>query len=385
MVPNISKENVITLTDAICMAIQNNPVAKNAELKLQAAQLHKKSILDFPGTTTHFQYGPINSTLMDRYFGINQSFGSVPAYIKKSKVVKNEIKIMESEQQLVIRDIMAQVKIAWFQWVFAIQKIQIIGKEVSFYEDSMFLLNRDTSSVVDSISLEKLDFQTKYADSQNRLFQASQDYKIATNQIMQLLFTDENFVPSDTLLDLYAIEVKTAGPDKFYPIRQVNYYTEMSNLKKEQVGLERAKLFPEFYLGYFNQQMYHFNGFNGISAGLTIPLWYFPQKSRIKEAEISHKISLNNLEYQKFTIQKKIENMRIKLDQLFVQISYYRENALIQADVMERVAIGKYAKKLIDYPEFMQRIRDIYAIKLGYIEKVLAYNTTAVELEYYVN
>jgi heavy metal efflux system protein len=380
-----NETKVITLNGALNIALQNSPLAKNAELKLQATQLHKKAIIDLVGTTVNFHYGQINSDLNDKFLEINQSFGSIPVHIQKNKVVKNEIKISESEQQLVIRDIIAQVKVAWFRWVFSLQKVHAIEKEAALFEDYMKSVNQDSVLSEDSISLEKLDFQTKYAESQNRLFQATEDYKIATNQILQLLFTDENLVPSDTIMEMYAIDVKTAGPDKFYPVRYIDYYTELSNLKKAEVGLERAKLFPEFYVGYFNQELMHVNGFQGISAGLTIPLWYFPQKSRIKEAQISHKISLNDLEYQKFIIQKKIENLRIKLDQLFVQISYYRENALIQADVLEKIARGQYEKQIIGYPELMQRISPVFATRLEYLEKIMVYNTTAVELEYYVN
>jgi heavy metal efflux system protein len=376
---------VITLNGALNIALQNSPIAKNAELKLEATELHKKAIFDLAGTSVNFHYGQINSDLNDKFLEINQSFGSIPVHIQKNRVVNSEIKISKSEQQLVIRDIIAKVKIAWFQWVFALQKVHSIEIEATLFKDYMKSVNMDTIIIDDSISLEKLDLQTKYAESQNRLFQASEDYKIATNQILQLLFTDENLVPSDTMMELYAIEVKTAGPDKFFPIRYINYYTELSNLKKAEIGLERAKLFPEFYVGYFNQELMHINGFQGISAGLTIPLWYFPQKSRIKEAQISHKISLNELEYQKFIIQKKIENLRIKLDQLYVQISYYRENALVRADAIEKVALSQYEKQLINYPELIQRVNPVFTTRLEYLEKVMLYNTTAVELEYYVN
>jgi cobalt-zinc-cadmium resistance protein CzcA len=229
-----------------------------------------------------------------------------------------------------------------------------------------------------------LELQTKYAEIQNLLFQASENYKSATNQMLQLLFIEEQIQPFDTTMELYSIEVKTAGPDKFYPFSIMDHYSRISNLKQAELNYEKAKLFPEISLGYFNQDIDHVKGFQGVTAGLIIPLWFYPQKARIKEAQIMHKISRNDLEYNKFTLQKKIEDLRGKLDQFYIQISFYRENVLVQCDMLENIVRGKFKNNLIGDSEYMQNISAICIKRIEYLEKIRDYNTTAIELEYYV-
>jgi len=63
--------------------------------------------------------------------------------------------------------------------------------------------------------------------------------------------------------------------------------------------LEQSKLLPDFQIGYFNQSLTGFqnvNGqeqffnradrFSGYTAGISFPLWFVPQKSRIEKSKI---------------------------------------------------------------------------------------------------
>jgi cobalt-zinc-cadmium resistance protein CzcA len=227
--------------------------------------------------------------------------------------------------------------------------------------------------------------QTRYADLQRRKFEAGEDYKLATNQIKQLLFTTENIAPTDTTLEMYAIKPKTAGPDKFYPATQINFYNEHLSLSKWEANYERAKLFPEISGGYFNQQINQMKGFEGIALGITVPLWFLPQKAKIKQAAIQQKIAQNELDYYTFSLEMKIENLKIKLDQLFVDISFYSENALKQAEMIEHSAVEQYKANTLPLNEFLDQIGNAYNTRLGFLETVKKYNLTAIELEYLLN
>jgi cobalt-zinc-cadmium resistance protein CzcA len=149
--------------------------------------------------------------------------------------------------------------------------------------------------------------------------------------------------------------------------------------------LERSKFSPELYAGYFNHEIGKVKGFEGFRVGVSFPLWFLPQKAKTTEARINFSMAQNDYEYQKFSIQKTIENLKIQLDKLFVQISYFRENALNQADLLLKNDWVKFTNQEIKYHEYLLSVGTSFKIKLDYLESLRQYNLAAFQLEYYLN
>jgi heavy metal efflux system protein len=379
-----SEQRFITMNDAIIQMVANNPNAKNAGLSVEYAQAQKGSAIEFDHTDFSFYYGQMNSDINDRYFEVNQNFGSPLAHYYKGKLIKEQLKYAKTRSQITMNELISYLKYAWFDWVFAQNKLALIESEVLIYENNLANMFSDTTPVGQDPLLLTMA-QTKYAEIQSRKFGAGEDYKLATNQIKQLLYTTENIAPADTTLEMYAIIPKTKGPDKFYPATHINLYTENLTLKKWETKYERAKLFPEIKGGYFNQEINHVKGFEGVTLGLAAYLWFLPQKTKIKQAAIQQKIAQNELDYQKFSLEIKIENLKIQLDQYFVQISFYSENALKQAEMIEQSAIEKYNANTLPMNEFLDQIDSAYTTRMEFLEIIKKYNQTAIELEYLVN
>jgi cobalt-zinc-cadmium resistance protein CzcA len=374
----------ITLNNAIATAIKNHPAVKNAELNVQAANAQRRSILELGPTSLLYEYGQINSAINDNYLEVSQDFGSPFSFIQKGQVIKKQIALSKAEQQIIINDITAKVKIAWFQWIYSWDKLSLIKNESALYSDFLRIAQLH-HELGETDLLEKTMAETKFAEIQSRMFQAEEDFKIYTNLIKQLLCSNENIMPADTSLELYPIQTSKADSNKFSPDKHVTYYEQNYLVKKAEAGLERSKYLPAISGGYFNQQIDDVKGFEGFKLGVSVPIWFLPQSAKIKEAAVKREIASNELEYQKFYLAKRIENLKTQLDQIFVQISYYRENALKQADLLEKTATLQYKKQDIEYFEYIQSISTAYSIRLNYLEKLLNYNTTAVELEYLVN
>ena len=379
-----STANYISLNKAVEIALQNNPIAKNAELTVEATKAMKPSALDLPSTEFNFHYGQINSALNDKYFDIRQNLGNPLAHIQKNRVLNKQINVSEAEQQLIIKQLTAEVKAEYFKWIYAYQKLKLTTTEAKLYED-LLRVSKLHFELGETNLLEKTMAETKYAEMQNKQFQDTEDLKLSTNQLKQLLFTTNNIVPVDTLLEIYAIQPRSASDDKFYPAGQLKYFEELYNLRKSETALERSKFFPEITGGYFNQEIDHVKGFEGVQVGVAMPLWFLPQKGKVKEAQIQQNIASNTLDYQKEYLKNAIENLKIKLDQLFVQLSYYRENALPQADLLEKTATLQFNKQDIEYTEYLQSLNTAFSIRQGYLEKIKEYNLTAIELELYIN
>ncbi|HEX2934400.1 MAG TPA: TolC family protein, partial [Bacteroidales bacterium] len=255
--------------------------------------------------------------------------------------------------------------------------------ELKFYEQRAGLFFEYSAKTnIDSASYVAI--QSRYADIQNRNFQAAQDYKLATNQVKRLLFVTDNIAPTDTTLEMYAINPKTSGPDKFYPATHIQLYDQTIQLSKWEANYERAKLFPEITAGYFNQEIEHINGLEGFMVGLSVPLWFFPQKTKIRQAIINRDIAKNERDYNQFELELRIENLKIELDKLFVQISFFTENVLKQADQQEQSVISRYKSNTIPVLEMFDQLNPIYSKRLEFLTILKHYNQLAVELEFLI-
>jgi hypothetical protein len=68
-----------------------------------------------------------------------------------------------------------------------------------------------------------------------------------------------------------------------------------------------------------------------------------------------------------------------------VNISYYRENALEESDILIQSSANHLIDKQIGYPVYLENITKAYGIKSAYLAAIRLYNETAIELEHYIN
>ncbi len=378
------EQKYITLNEAVNLLLSNNPHAKNARLQVEVAHANKASSIEINPTEFTYSYGQLNNAVNDMYFEVNQNFGSPLAHYYKHKMNNEDLNYQKTLCKIAINELTALLKSSWFEWVFAQNKVALVEEELRIFEETLDGFFNDTIAVNSNKPL-LMQAQTKYADIQNRNFQASQDYKLASNKMKGLLFTTDEIAPADTTLEMYAISTKTNGPDKFYPATYIQLYNENINLKKWESNYERSKLFPEITAGYFNQQIDLVKGFEGIMVGITVPLWFFPQKAKIKQASLQQNIARNELDYHKFDLELRIENLKIELDKLFVQISFFSENVLKQIENDEQLTITRYKNHEMPLNEMLDTVQAIYSKRLEFLEAVKKYNQVAVELEFLVN
>ncbi len=104
----------------------------------------------------------------------------------------------------------------------------------------------------------------------------------------------------------------------------------------------------------------------------------------MQEAKIGKEKAINTFEYQKFNLEKEIENLVIHLDQIQNDLIYYHESALKKAALLTNTAQIQFEKEEIEYLEFLQSIKAAQEIKLGYSETLYNYNITAIKLEFYI-
>jgi cobalt-zinc-cadmium resistance protein CzcA len=377
-------KKTISISDAVNIALTNSPLAKNAELSVQSAKGGNLSFVNLGATEINYLSGQLYSATNDHFWEIEQHLGSPLTHIQNVKYKKQAVIVSENEQKLTIKKLTADVKTLYINFLYQYSRLKAFNN-LNISYNALLSISGLPYNQSDSNELSKITAETRFADFQNSLFQAEQDYHLAGNQLQQLLNIQEELVPSDSSLELYAIEILNSGPDKFYPKSQISFYNESAILYQKGLSLEQSKLFPEVAVGYFNHGINNLKSFQGIKVGINVPIWYFPQKARINEARINQKIAMNELEYQKFNITKTIENLKIQLDKSYVIFSFYRENALKKADLLLQMANSQIQSKSNDYSSIYSNLETVLKIQLEYLNAVKQYNQFAIQLEFYVD
>jgi len=372
----------ISIDQAVELALENNPTIKNARLSVTSAKKQKQGILNFQPTEFSYQKGQINSELIDYSFEINQNFGSLLAHFQSGKLVKENIKLSEKELQITAKNIAAETKIAWYQWVLLINKQKIKQQQADLYQEFVRIAQLKYE-LGESNLLEQTMAETEYASTKNELLKITEQLIIAENQLKQIMHIDGNLLPENDSLAIYKLPPATSSDERFSSSVLVDYYENLYRIENAKYNLERSRYFPEISAGYFNQQIDRVDGFSGWNIGLSMPIWFLPQNAKVQEAKIESQKAQNNLEYQQFNLEKEIENLVLQLDQIQNDLQYYHESALKKAAILRNTARSKFEKEEINYMEFIQSIKTAQEISLGYLETLYQYNKTAIKLEFY--
>lgn len=379
-----SQPKVLTLDDAVNLALSNHPIAKNASLNVDAAKTGKNRAFTLESTEFAWEHGQINSPEKDDRFSITQNLGSPLTHYQRGRWYRNELELSQVSQKITQKQLISGVKEAYFRWVHQISINNLIQQQAELYEE-FFRIAQLNFELGESNLLEKTMAETKYAESQRKLLTSQEQLKIAVNYLNRFIYSEEPYQPGIQELDLYSIKFPADQTDKFYPFTFKDYFQKQVNQKTIALGLEKSYFFPEISAGYFHQSIQPLKNMKGFQIGLSVPLWFPPQAAKVKEARINQEIAVNEATLRTYELEQTIDDLKIKLDQEFINVIYFRENALAQADLLLRMATLKLQKEEIEYTEYLQSITEAMKIKEEYLNSILNYNLTAIELEYYLN
>jgi cobalt-zinc-cadmium resistance protein CzcA len=150
------------------------------------------------------------------------------------------------------------------------------------------------------------------------------------------------------------------------------------------IRIEKQKLIPDFSLNYFIGTNFYENSkfYQGFETGITVPLFFGSQKSRIKASKIAldatRQFSGYEIEFLK-TKQKELLNSYYKYKEL---IDYYHENGNKLYEEITRTSKLSYEKGEIDYFRFAASTETALQIRLDYLDNLLNYTSVTLELNY---
>lgn len=388
-----SQSQTITIQQSVNTALQNNPSIRSSNLQIEQQRILGTTYRDFGKTNISLQYGQSSSINYDNYLSIEQPIPN-PSLFKNQKAYYEE-KAKSSQLNLAVtqNELVYQVKIIYYQLSYYEAVRKLLQSQDTLFAG--FLKASELRYKTGETNLlEKATAETQLNEIRNRIQQNEADILIARRQLETFL---NSALPAEVVID--TLHKLSITPQYIDSVQRNNpaaaYIQQQINIADRVIGVEKARGKPDFSISYFNQSIIgtqEINGqprkfgpgrrFQGVSAGIFIPIFYKPYASRIKAAKVERQIA--ETQYQLFSI-----NLQGQYQQAFQEylknkknILYYETSALANGNLILRQAQIAFKNGEIGYVEFLQALRTYRDIRSEYLNAINAFNQSIIRIQY---
>lgn len=389
----------VSLEEALSIAYAAHPRLKTADAALDRLRASRGEIWEFSPASFIYSWGQLNGAdRKDNQLEITQSIGSLLTPFYKNALVTKQLATGAYYRDLVKKEIKAEVERAWAYYQYAADLCALYREQTDWAVrlQKAGQLRYDQGDIT---VLEKNMTATLAADLRTRLFQAEEEYQLASRRFTWACYADRPLIPEATddalfpVPDAYLVSVRDTAACRNYggngalagivSPAHLHYFKSLAEEKVALLKIERSRFFPELSLGYVRQKIAPLTGLNSWMIGVSFPVLFFPQQSRIRQAKAAAYIARIEAEANSRELFNKVDELQAALRQQGERIRYYTLHALSEADALFRSATVQFRESETDIVQFVQSMNAVREIRRSYIETVYQYNISALELELY--
>jgi outer membrane protein, heavy metal efflux system len=290
MTPSIAQERVITISDALQIAMQNNPELNRIEEQIQIQKTYTGLAwgIDSP-ELFYMKEGMDGHSFMEKRWGISQTLSFPLTGYYQDRTAKSEIEIAELQFEAARREIRAAVKEAYTELAYSLKQIELVNSELNLarelQEIAQIRLEVGESSELDLIQSE---IQSYRAQNDLRLAEEMKDKaRYALFRVIGLDPEDQQYGITfpDTLsfIDTDIVQQQVMKSLELNPeIRLVELKTESA---RRNIRTAKSSYLPDLRINYYRQDYGGGFEFNGFEIGVSIPVWFgFNERNKVKRA-----------------------------------------------------------------------------------------------------
>jgi cobalt-zinc-cadmium resistance protein CzcA len=375
----VNARQSVTLEQAVTMAKENSPRLKSAETSIRAAKAGRGASWKLGGTALDYSWGQLNGlTTNDRQLTIVQPIGSIITPFYKNALVRRQVATGQHYRDIVEKEITAEVTRAWTYYLYTRSLVQMYS-ELNHFAEQLLRTGELRYRAGDITLLERNMTATQAATMRSRVFQAGEEHKIAVARLQWACFSDTPIVPADTVLTLLHIETGNGQLGAAYSA----YYNSLTGEMQAELNVERSRLFPELSAGYIHQNILPDRGLNAWTVGVSLPLFFAPQKSRIKQAKLNADAAHYDAQDNIRELNNRLETLKADLRRYAETVEFYRTSALSEANALIAAAKLQLSHSDTDISQFIQSMNNALEIKRAYVEAIYLYNVAVLEYKLY--
>ncbi|HXH19158.1 MAG TPA: efflux RND transporter permease subunit, partial [Chitinophagales bacterium] len=369
---------VLTLEQAVEMAVKNHPAAMGASLEVEKQIQLKKSAVDFGKTNLAYTRGELEGAAVDYELNLSQGFKFPATYAYQSKLQNQKVVLSERSREITLAELQRKVRIAYMQLAYGYSKLHLFSALENIY--SRFSMAADKRyEAGETNMLEKTAAQSRFQEIALIKQQAQADLKIYEQELRQWLNTTDSIRIADTIL--FRMNFQTdASFLQNNPL--LAFYRQSVTVSEQRQKVEKSDMLPELSAGYFNKQIEGTPGFQGFSVGIAVPLAFWSQQGKIQAAKMDVRIAQTEYERQQLSLMALFNAKIQEHNKLRAKVDYYEKQGLLLADRQIRFAEESYRAGDIDYIEYVSNLQQAIGIKTEYLDSLRDFNQSVIELSF---
>jgi heavy metal efflux system protein len=383
----------VKLSEAIQAALDSNLSVKSASYSVDAVKALRGTAFDLPKTDIEGQYGQFNSLKNDNSFTVSQSFAFPSVYINRSRLNNANLKSREWQLESARLGIATQVKQVYWQYVYLAAKKKLLASQDSLY--SGFLRAAELRAKAgETNKLEMMTARSQSLEVKNQLFQVSSDLLIFSRKLTLLLNSSTLVKPFDN--ELHRIVSKAdSGSISGIANPMLAYMKQKSEVSRIEKKLEHSQMLPDLKIGYFTQTIIgtqdvegvaqnfdRGSRFNGLQAGISIPIWFPPFSARARAARINETVAMTDAEEYARQTEGNYRNLQDELSKYASTVGYYEKQAVPEADIIVDQAFRSFKAGALDYLEYVLTLDRALSVRQNYLDALNSYNQTIISIDY---
>ncbi|MES2838476.1 MAG: TolC family protein [Bacteroidota bacterium] len=384
-------QSSISLKAAIDSALKNNLLLKNERLKTEYQKIIIKSSADIPQTMLIGEYGQINSVYTDNKFVIAQTLNFPSVYSKQKKAHKEEWKASVLNSYAKEIELKKNVSQAFYSLLVLKAKEKLLLTNDSLYIDFLQkieqLFNKGQIN-----ALEKASAIAQRGQLHIQLIQLREEIDLQQIEFQLLINTTQLQLPNES--ELKPILISSFDSISIVQHPSIQLLEKQKQISLLEIKLQKSKLLPDLLFQYNNMSILgpgpdgilytKTTRFKSVQAGIGIPLFYGAQNAKINAAQINQRISENNYQFEKQSLESELQKTIKKYKNCKEILKYYDDVALKNAADISNAANLEIADKKINYLELLMSINQNISVHSDYLNVIQSLNENAIWIKYYL-
>ena len=122
--------------------------------------------------------------------------------------------------------------------------------------------------------------------------------------------------------------------------------------------------------------------FNGVQAGIAIPLWFAPFTAKTKAAKLREQVASTNAEYYNKSLSGSYQSLLAENGKYNNSLVYYEKQAIPEANLIIDQATRSYKAGALDYLDYILTLNRALGIKQNYLDALNNYNQTIISIDF---
>ncbi|TYP94446.1 cobalt-zinc-cadmium resistance protein CzcA [Sphingobacterium allocomposti] len=384
--PISNAQSSINVDKAIDIAMENNPQLRSKNLDIQSVQSLSKTAFELPKTDVNFQYGNNEGFEYNDGIQISQTIPFPTLFGSKKDLVKEQVKGQQWAKALTENELKQQVRSYYYQLAYLENNAAVLKRLDSIYTDFI----RVAELRYKTGDIGRLDVSTAVTKQGeiNLLFQQNETLRQnAYQNLKNLMQINEEFVieSRSDYEPLLLTSVMDSSAIENHPSIQLLY--QEAKIAEQNKKVERANGLPDFMIGYNNVSLIGMHSKNGVEqfygrgqrfsffdVGVSIPLTFGATKARIRSLDYQKQSLEQNAQWQEKQLKTELTNALKQYEQYVAQFTYFKEQALPNADEIIQAAKLGYSTGEISYVEYLFALQTTSDIQLNYLKSIQQIN-----------